>query len=62
MIYDVEKGDRGRVFSNGVEINKVIRVDTETGECRKFREPLRAENGEALFEDVVLENVTFEPL
>lgn len=62
MIYDVENGDRGRVFSNGVEISRVIRVDTETGECRKFREPLFGEKGAALFEDVVLENVTFEPL
>lgn len=62
MIYDVDNGDRGRVFSKGVEIHKVIRVDTETGECRKFREPLRAEGGEALFEDIVLENVTVEPL
>lgn len=62
MIYSVENGDRGTVFVDGVEINCVIRLDTETGECRKFREPLRAEGGEALFEDVILENVTFEPL
>jgi hypothetical protein len=62
MIYDIDNGDRGIVFSNGVEVNKVLRVDTETGECVKFCEPLRVENGEVVRETVVLENVTFEPL
>lgn len=62
MIYSVENGDRGKVFSNGVEIDLVLRVDTETGECLRLSEPIRAENGETVKETIILENVRFDPL
>ena len=63
MIYDSNKGARGRVFSNGVEIDRrVIRVDTDTGECVCAVEPMRAENDELVTETILFENVTVEPL
>lgn len=63
MIYDSNKGDRGKVFSNGVEVDRsVIRVDTDTGECVCAVEPMRVENEELVTETTILENVTVEPL
>jgi len=62
MIYDSEKGSRGKVFSNGVEVDRCIKsVDTETGEVVCSVEPMRVENGRVVNETLVLENVTFEP-
>jgi hypothetical protein len=63
MIYDADKGDRGKVFSNGVEVDRmVIRVDTETGECVCSFDPMKVENGKLITETIFLENVTVEPL
>lgn len=63
MIYDSTKGARGKVFSNGVEVDRcILRVDTESGEVVCSVEPMRVENGEVVTETLVLENVTVEPL
>lgn len=63
MIYDSAKGARGKVFSNGVEVDRcIMSVNTETGEVVCSVEPMRVENGEVVNETLVLENVTFEPL
>lgn len=63
MIYDSDKGDRGKVFSNGKEVDLAIEyVNTETGECLYAPEPFEIQDGELVKKTVFLENVTFEPL
>ena len=63
MIYDVDNGDRGRVFSNGAEVNLLIkRVDTDTGEVIHAPRPIAIRDQEVITETLILENVTVEPL
>jgi hypothetical protein len=62
MIYSVENGDRGEVFADGVEINCVIRADTETGEILKHVEPLTVKDGSAVTETIFAKDVVFKPL
>jgi hypothetical protein len=62
MIYDVNNGDRGEVFVDGVEVECVIRVDTENGEILKYAEPLRIEEGKAVTETIIAKNLVFKPL
>jgi len=62
MIYSVENGDRGDVFADGVEINCVLRIDTETGEILKHVEPLQVKDGCAVTETIFAKEVVFKPL
>lgn len=63
MIYDADKGDRGKVFSNGVEVDrKIVKVDTETGECQYIEYPVTIIDGQLEKRTIHLENVTFHPL
>lgn len=63
MIYDVDKGDRGKVFSKGQEVDRMIlRVDTQTGRCEYVEYPATIIDGKLETKTIYLENVTFEPL
>lgn len=62
MIYSVDNGDRGRVLVDGVEVERVLSLNTGSGEILKHSDPLRIENGEVVTETIFAKNAVFEPL